>query len=397
MRVALLAALLAGLPQLTGAEGRVTLVRVQGNYRTPDEEVLRIAGIAVGDPFGPDRQREIEERLARSGRFERVEVRVRYRGLDESSDIALVLVVEEKSSVGSRIMFAPILDFTDEYGVTFGGRPALLDVGGEGTRISFPLSWGGLREAAIETELPFQSLELELELARTRRVNPHFDEADDRLVVGGRAGAGRGLLRFDVRGSFEDVDFDVLEDRFFSLGAGARLDSRIDPTIPGDAFYAGVDWRRLFFLEGASADDVNQVTVDLRGYKRLVGQSLLAVQAIYRVADGSMPSYEKPFLGGGQTLRGYEPGRFLGDSAVWGSIELRVPLTSPRSVARGGVHAFFDLGAVHDYGESIRSARFSQGAGIGTFFRFTFIGIRLDLGWGLDGGTRVHVASSMKF
>jgi outer membrane protein assembly factor BamA len=378
-------------------ESRIALVLVHGNHSIPDEEVTKMAGVAAGQAFVPEDREEIEARLLSSGKFESAEVRIRYRGLAESSDVALVLLVREKPSISSRFLAAPIFDLTDEYGLTLGARLALVDVFGEGSRISFPLSWGGERHLGVEGALELgERSSARFDLSRSREVNPHYDTPDNRLSVGGGYGWKRGLVGIDAGVRWNDVDFDQLDESFTDLGGRIAFDSRRDPTIPGDAFYAGLAWRRLFF-ENTSRADVNQYTFDLRGYKRLAGQALLASQVYWAVSGGSLPPYERPFVGGGKTLRGHAPGEYVGDNAALGSLELRLPLTSVLSFARAGVHVFLDTGAVYDEGGSLRRARFHNGAGFGVFFRIAMIGLRADLGFDLEGGTRFHVGSSFKF
>jgi outer membrane protein assembly factor BamA len=399
MRWAVLLTALA--PAIVGAQSRIVTVRVHGNHTVTDDEVKRIAGIAPGDPFGPGTKAEVDERLRSSGRFETVDVRVRYFGLTESTDVALVLLVREKPSVAKRFMAAPILDFSDEYGVTFGGAFAIADFPVKEGKLSFPLSWGGKRQAAVEANFPVgEGRSVSLDLSRWRRENPHFDIPDDRLEAGGSFLLRWNRTTIDARGRWSEVEFDAPSERFATLGAKLAYDTRIDPTVPGDAFYAALDWRRLFFLDSGGAparSDVDQYVLDLRGYKRLLGQSLLAAQVYWVVADGPLPPFEQPFIGGGMTLRGSAPGEFIGDNAALGTVELRLPLTKATSFVRAGVHAFYDVGAVYDDGESLTGAPFHQGVGLGAFFRIAFIGARIDLGFDLEGGTRVHVESKMKF
>jgi outer membrane translocation and assembly module TamA len=379
-------------------DSRIALIRVHGNHSMADEEVTRIAGLSVGQTFSPREQADAETRLLKSGKFDSVEVRIRYRGLSESSDVALVLLVREKPEVSSRFLAGPLFDLTDEYGLTLGARLAFVDVLNEGSRIAFPLSWGGKRQAGVEGSIPLgERKSFRFDLARFREVNPHYDVPDNRLALGGTYAMKRGLLGMDFSGRWNDVDFGSLHERFAAFGAKLALDSRRDPTIPGDAFYLGLDARRLLFLAGTQRENVDQYVVDLRGFKRLSGQALLASQVYWAVADGALPPYEQPFLGGGKTLRGHAPGELVGDNAAIGSLELRLPLTSSLSLARAGVHFFFDTGAVYDEGGSLRRARFHNGAGFGGFFRIAMIGLRVDLGFNLEGGTRFHVGSGFKF
>lgn len=387
-----LVALLALVGALGQDSSHVTLVRVHGNHTMTDTEVLDIARIASGDAFARGDAAAIEERLLDSGKFETASVRVRYRGFDETGDVAIVLLVREKVSVASRFMVGPLLDWSDEYGVTIGGRVAIVDLPAGG-RIAFPLSWGGERQVGVEAN--FGSARMNLR--RWREVSPHFDVPDNRLDFGGGYRYRYRRAFFDVRGRWTDVDFADDEDRFVTFGARAVLDTRIDPTVPGDAVYLDLDWRRLLFVEGSERPDVDQFAIDARGYKRLWGQALLAGQFLWKPATGPMPVYEQPFIGGSKTLRGTEAGKFIGDNSASTTVELRLPVTSPLSFGNAGVHLFYDLATVYDDGESFGDAPWHQGVGGGFFFNVAIVGFRVDLGWDLEGGTRVHFASTMKF
>jgi len=383
---------LAFISVLPQEEARIAQVRIHGNHTIPDDEVLTIAGVAVGDLLRSGFDDEIAERLRESGRFETAEVRVRRRGFAPGSDAVLVLLVREKRSVSSRFMVGPIFDVSDEYGVTLGARFAVVGLGEHG-QLGFPASFGGKRQLAVEGRFAG----LAIDLSRERQINPHFDLPDNRLTTGAGYHARFGKFGFDVSGRWTDVDFDTTDEQFGSFGGKLLFDTRIDPTIPGNAGYAAVTWRRLVFSESSASEDVNQYTFDVRGYKRLWGQALLASQFLWDVASGPVPSYEQPFLGGGMTLRGTKPGAFIGDNRAIGTVELRLPVTSPLSFGRAGVHLFYDGGAAYDYGESLEQATWHHGVGGGFFFRVAMIGLRVDVGFDLEGGTRFHIGSNFKF
>ena len=150
-------------------------IRVHGNAAVTDADVIKLAGIAVGDAIGPDAVKGIEKRLKDSDRFETVEVRKRYRSLDDPTDVAIVLVVHERPGVTSaasggiqstsgpwhrvtsRLMFFPILSYADGYGFTYGARVSTIDLLGAGERLSVPLTWGGTKRAALEAERGFKA------------------------------------------------------------------------------------------------------------------------------------------------------------------------------------------------------------------------------------------------
>src|SRR5687768_11010655 len=71
----------------------ISQIRVHGNHSTPDAMVLELAGVKPGDPATDATPKQIEDRLQRSRRFDRVEVLARSRSLD-GSDLSLVILIE---------------------------------------------------------------------------------------------------------------------------------------------------------------------------------------------------------------------------------------------------------------------------------------------------------------
>jgi outer membrane protein assembly factor BamA len=235
--IALIAALGAGLAQQTPPPGEIVReIRVHGNAYLTDAEVLAVAGVTVGDPVAADTIAAIEKRLEDSGRFETIEIRKRYRSLTDLNDVALVLIVHEKPGVRSassptepiytpwrrfrsRLMFLPILNYGDGYGFTYGARFSTKDLLGAGERLSFPLTWGGTRRAAVEFDREFRSgplTRVDGAFGIWQRENPRFEVDDRRIEVKGRAEKDFAtILRLSVDASRSDVHFasaDPLDD-----------------------------------------------------------------------------------------------------------------------------------------------------------------------------------------
>jgi hypothetical protein len=152
----------------------VTAIRVHGNHSTPDDEVLLIARIAVGEPVSAGAMAAAQQRLEASGRFARVEIRQRSRSIDDPSQVALIILVAEHAAVRpvdlgvpsvpgplgrlrSQTMFLPILHVRDGYGLTYGVRTSFVGSPQSATRVSVPASWGGTRQIAVEGERTFTS------------------------------------------------------------------------------------------------------------------------------------------------------------------------------------------------------------------------------------------------
>ena len=75
--------------------GVVGEVRVHGNHTTPDADILGIVGDVVGKPATDQLIDEIQKKLEKSGRFDGVEVRKRFRSIENPDDILLMVIVDE--------------------------------------------------------------------------------------------------------------------------------------------------------------------------------------------------------------------------------------------------------------------------------------------------------------
>lgn len=391
-------------------------VRVHGNAYLTDAEVLAVAGIAVGDTLAADTLAAVEKRLKDSGRFETIDIRKRQRSLTDPTDVALVLVVHEKPGIRSasdptmpvftpwrrlrsRMMFLPILGYSDGYGFTYGARFSTVDLLGAGERVSFPLTWGGTRRAAVEVERTFKRgplTRVDSSFGIWQRENPRFEIDDRRIELRGRAERDfAGLFRAGVEASRASVDFGALEDRLWTIGSSVALDTRTSPAFPRNAIYAGVGWTRLDF---DSAPKANRYTADLRGYAGVVRQAVLAGRALYTTTDAPTPPYERLLLGGMPTLRGYRAGAFDGDRLLVVSGELRLPITSVISGGQFGLTAFMDAGKVIDRGMTFDDVEWRRGVGGGIFLIASIFKLNLDVARGLDDGkTRVHLSTGFAF
>jgi outer membrane protein assembly factor BamA len=390
---------------------------VHGNAYLSDEDVIKLAGVTIGQAIGDAEVEAIRKRLKDSGRFETIEVRKRYRSLTDTSDVALVLLVHERPGirtvedgpsvvlnpirrVKSRLMFLPILSYADGYGFTYGGRMSTVDFLGFGERLSVPLTWGGVRRAALEFERPFKRgplTRIESSFAIWNRENPRFDVRDQRLELKGRAERVLGdLVRLGLDASRATISFGDLDDRLTTVGGNVALDTRGDPAFPGNAVLLSAGWTAMSFR--SIPDRVNRYASDARGYLRVYRQAVVAARAQYVAADAALPPYERLLLGGSSTVRGFHTGAFDGDRTLVTSAELRVPITSVLSGAKLGVSVFYDSGKIWNFGQSAGSVGWHSGAGAGVFLIASIVRLNLDVAHGLKAGdTRVHLSSGFTF
>jgi outer membrane protein assembly factor BamA len=294
-------------------------------------------------------------------------------------------------------MFLPVIEAEDGYGVTYGARLALLGGAGPKSRLSFPLTWGGMKRAGIELERKFEEgpfSRVELGGAVQRQTNPAFREDDDRQRVWARAERAGGPLRAGATVGWQRVSFAGVDDHFRSVGADVALDTRLDPLLPRNAVYAVASWDHLSFPVGEA---INRSRLEARGYIGLVGPFVLALRAVREDANRPLPPYLKSMLGGWSNLRGFRAGSFVGDTLVAESAELRVPLTSPLHIAKVGVGVFADAGVTYDHGQRYGDQPVRQGVGGSLWVAATVFHLEVSVAHGRGASTRVNFGAGLSF
>ena len=391
--------------------GIVGEVRIHGNHTTPDADVLAIVGTIVGQPATPELISAVEVRLRRSGRFDNVDVRKRFRSIENPDDILVMVIVDEKPGVDpldltpgplktfrKSGMFLPIVHAEDGYGFTYGARVSFVDQLGPRSRISLPFTWGGERQARVQVERAFEHgvvNRISADAGVVRRENPHYEVGDKRIGYSARVeSAPRRWLRFGVDGRRDDVTFGDRTDTVSRIGADITLDTRVDPAFPRNAVLATVGRDRLTFAGGSAI----QSTADLRGYVGLFRQAVLAIRAVSLTSNAALPPYEQALLGGAANLRGYDAGYKAGDNVAAVSAEVRVPITSPLSVGRLGLKVFADAGTAYASGERLRDQHLDdRGIGAGVYLHLTVLSASLDVARSRSGDTRYHFGLGVTF
>ena len=398
-------------------EERIAEIRVHGNTKLSDGDVIKLSGAATGDAADDSSLAAIEKTLRDTGRFDVVKVKRLYRDM-AMSEVALVLTVHEIPGLSptgqppgpmkrlwTKTMPFPIVDYDDGYGWTYGMRTTFVNIGRKETHVSVPLSWGGTRQAVVRVDSSFKSgpfTRLTGSYGVVQRENPHYEIADRRTSVSGRAERRLfGTLALGAEAESTRVTFQPSEDRFWSTGADVTLDTRNDPSFPTYAFLGSVAWNRLNATGETrtfwSRPSIDRYKVEARAYRRIFRQAIGAVRAQYDEASSTLPAYEQ-YLLGGSLLRGLDAGELAGDKRfLWGA-ELRVPFSSPLSNGRIGFNVFLDGGTVAPYGAKIADQRMYQGAGAGLFMTFWAIQLHFEGAQSLDKrGTHFHFGTRFTF
>ncbi len=394
----------------TASPGVVAEVRIHGNHTTPDADVLAIVGEVVGRPATEALIAGVGARLEKSGRFDGIDVRKRYRSIDNPDDILLMIVVDEVPAVSvddltpgpwkkfrSSGMFMPILHSDDGYGFTYGVRTSFVDRLGPKSRISLPLTWGGERQARAQLERSFTGGPIERlsgEAGIGRRENPRYETSDTRTTVKARAeSVVQRWLRLGAGGGYDDVQFGDARDRLKRIGGDVTIDTRVDPGFPRNAVHAVLGMERLAFDAGRAT----RRTADVRGYLGLFGQSVLAVRGLSTTSKEPVPLYEHTLLGGEANLRGFDAGYKANDNLAAVSAELRIPVTSPLSIGRFGVKVFTDAGTAYSAGQRLADQKLENGYGGGVFFHMTILSMSLDVAKSRDRPLLWHFGLGVTF
>lgn len=398
------------VPRATHAQETIAEIRVHGNHTTPDADVIALSGLKPGDAATDARLAAAEQALRDSDRFDDVEVRKRFRSIENPADILVMIVIDEPAGVSaddltpgfgarvrSSLLWLPILNYADGYGFTYGLRTTFADPVGKDSALSFPFSWGGERRAGVELERSFNDQRTRAGVAFwvNRRVNPFFDAADRRQQV--RVEADHAMapwVRVGAGARIAHVDFgDGYEARHVAAGPYVTFDTRIDPLFPRNAVHTRIGWERLAFESGGAG----LWRADARGYIGVGTWAVVALRGQLVRSDAALPQAEQPLLGGYDSLRGYRTGHRAGDSLAAVSGEVRVPLNSPLRVSQFGVKTFIDAGTVWNSGTSVGDQPFERGIGGGIFLGAAIMKLDVDVAWPEDGKPRVHVALAFNF
>jgi hypothetical protein len=410
----------------------IAAIQVQGNTATPDDEVRRLADVRTGTAFDDTTVEAVATRLRAAKRFERVEVRKRFASIADPSQIMLVIIVDEgpvkivmtgdpdrpTRVVRKRmpnLLILPILGREDGYGVTYGARLTLPDPKwmGKRSRVTFPLTWGGTKRAAIDLEKRLDGGVIDRVTAGasiSRKIDPFFQENDDRarVFVRGEREFTR-VLRLGASTSWERASFQGVADQFAQISGDVVVDTRVDPVLARNAVYARAAFEHLRFGDALLAQppepgryagyqgSANRTELDGRGYLGLIGQAVLAGRVLRKDSDRPLPPYLRPEIGGLSNLRGFAAGTAVGDTLVSMSAEVILPLTSPLKIGKVGVTAFVDRGTVYNKAERFSDQTLLDGYGGSVWFAAAFLRLNIAVAHGRGATTRAHVGGNVTF
>ncbi len=158
-----------------------------------------------------------------------------------------------------------------------------------------------------------------------------------------------------------------------------RQDTRNHLIYPTSGWWGSLSFMQISKQFGAFTD-YHKIILDIRGYQELLGGWVIAGRLNVSVADTSAPFYDRFYLGGPNSLRGY-PDRSLTPAGyasrlVLSSVELRFPITRkhfPRQFLTGVF--FYDTGQAWNPPVQFDWNSFRSSVGFGLRFLIPFIGV----------------------
>lgn len=208
--------------------------------------------------------------------------------------------------------------------------------------------------------------------------------------------------RFSVGSSYKYSDVSYDENTFMSLhklyGIGnfsflgfhtaLKYDNRDSEIYPYKGFYANLfsDYHPKVLNND---NQYGKSGFDLRTYLTTeeISRTTLALRAAGEKVWGTYPFYEAVFIGGSNSLRGFNRYRFGGDASLFGQGELRMKIGTINFIIPGelGFSFFGETGRVFLKGQNSKKWHFSYGGGVWMSYLARMFNAGFDVGHSKDG------------
>lgn len=398
-------------------EPRVKEIVIQGNKRTKDYVVRRYIYIKPGEVLNTKKLQLSLSRLEATEFFEKVEAYP--EPTEEIGWINIVFRVEEKST--TRLMLGI------GYGSVTGweGEAAYENFNfmGRGIRVSIGLGLGEEERQWVSWEDPWMDekhfaykfgffrrdyTDVNWYDRETGEVRGTYDESAEGFYIG----FGRKInnkVSFYLTLTHENVNItptsgeppdreEVLQGEVRYLTLSLTRDNR-NPYVPysvGDVESLIVEHAGLFGGDYNYSKYIGEVKFYLPfELNKWLGIELgaeeerpwiIAARARYGDSSGTLPYFEKFFVGGATTLRGYPRSYFFGEKMVLANVELRIPIEKGLELV-----VFNDWGYAWSKDESISLSDLKRGVGFGLRVRTPFGIIRADFAENEEGETQSYI------
>lgn len=391
-----------------GALANINEIDIRGNEKTRDEVMRRELAVYPGELFNQQKVETSESRLKNLGYFETVSSS--YAPVEGTNTYDLAFKVKEKamgsflvgagfSSVDSLVGFAEL----SHGNFDIKRWPPI----GDGQKMKVRVQ-AGTKRSDLEVSFVepwFRDRKLALGVDGYYRTAGYYSDYFDLQTLGSRVSLTKPILDPFTRGtlsySLEQFTVDNVETnapREIKRDEGDHLKSTVGASISRDT-------RDQFFIP--TRGNYSSVGVELSGgplggdeeiymmeaktsqFWPVLNDHVFNLKGEIRTVDsygsGEVPIYDRLFLGGPRTIRGFayrdvsprsidDPGEPIGGLSSWyATAEYTVPLWSK---IRGAV--FYDIGAVSDKFFDFSTANIDSSYGIGVRIDLPMFPLRLD-------------------
>ncbi|GAB6282748.1 MAG: hypothetical protein STSR0008_14960 [Ignavibacterium sp.] len=339
-------------------ESKFDLISIEGNKNTKDYVIIRELDIQKGEPYSEYKLENIPSRLNKLRFFEPIQKPIYY--FNSKDDGVLQINVKEKqtNNFDGIIGYIPANNEQDGY-ITGLVNINLRNIFGTGRAMSF--RWQRINRNSQELELKyfrpylfgfpiniqgglFQKKQDTIYVQR--KLDLYIDIiANQNITIGG-------ILSTEsvIPTENEFSVFTVYNSNLLSGGMNLRIDTRDDPYSPtkGILFNNSYIFTRKNingpekYLTPDLKREINyqKILVDLNFYSQFFNRQVVALELHGKELRGDLIEISDMFyLGGTNTLRGYQENQFLGSRIFWSNLEYRF-LLSPRTFT----FVFFDTG-----------------------------------------------------
>lgn len=364
-----------------------------------NEKIVRAALVSqVGQPHRAENVHLDMERLDRLGFFSDADVEVIHEDDDVVLKVHLVETAPYLPNVG--------ISHTEENGFAVGPGLKALDLAHTGVGLSAGTRFGGWTQLYFNfsnPSIPGGHWTYDALLAYQDRDDTlngfQRQSLDATLLLGKTIGSShtlRGVLQWTTTKSDEDgiTLSDTNRDVIPYLGVEWAFDSRDFWSNPHQGWHNTVDVRKAF-----GDADFWRVQVDLRRYVPLAEQHTLAVTSLTNVHTGEIgvdfPEYLQSYIGGTNSVRGWELGSRSGKNEMLNTVEYRYEVMKRRTFKVWNVAGYIalevavfgDLGIAWTESRQFAANNLIGGYGAGLRLLVPWVNeIRLDFAAGEPGG-----------
>ena len=402
-------------------EGNVIYVNriyLEGNYITKDYVIKREIEIKEGEPLKAEKLRETQRRIYNLGFFQ--DVNVDFVPVKGKRNLVDVVITVEEQKTGIASLGA---GYSSDSGMLMNFQLTQKNLFGRGQSLSFLWEIG---ERAKNYQISFyepwlfnKPYPFGFSLYNLIRKKEYKEEnvydLYSEIRKGGDIRIGKYFLKiYSIHLEYsyekvriEDVESDYMKERqaiALKKGRTSAITLRIKRDTRDNIFDASrgslysFSWKIAGKILGGD-NHFHKEIMEISYFFPLIWKFVLGFHfeggKISPISGSEVPMYEKFYIGGAETVRGYDYTGEIGPPEggnlyLLGNIEIKFPLVQEKgyTVLQGAV--FFDTGGLWRSRKEIEFAfgekeyNFKRGYGFGIRFKTPVFPIRLDWGRGLD-------------